>query len=121
MYCSHCGKQNPDTSSFCSYCGQSLTTAARPIQNVPYTQKKLSGLAVVLSFFWPGLGQMYNGQIGKGILLLILQGALIVFGVLTLVFLIGFPILLGAFALWAWNLYDAYNTAERINRGEISV
>jgi TM2 domain-containing membrane protein YozV len=29
--------------------------------------KKNPGVAAFLSFFWPGLGQIYNGQIAKGI------------------------------------------------------
>jgi len=35
---------------------------------------KNPSIAVVLSFFWPGLGQIYNGEIGKGILFLIAAG-----------------------------------------------
>jgi TM2 domain-containing membrane protein YozV len=69
---------------------------------------KNPGVAVVLSFFIPGLGQIYNGQIMKGILFIILASA---FGFLTVV-LIGY-ILYPLF--WIYNLYDAYNTAMEIN------
>lgn len=122
MYCPHCGKQNDDTVSFCSSCGKPLNAGTQQPQAASsYAARKSSGIAVVLSFFWMGLGQLYNGQIGKGILLMFLEPVLIIFGFFTLIFLIGFPILLGAFVLWVWNLYDAYNTAERLNRGEIKV
>lgn len=70
--------------------------------------QKNSGLAAVLSFFFTGLGQIYNGQIGKGILFIFVQ--LINIG-LMFVF-IGFftyPI------VWIWGMVDAYKTAERIN------
>ncbi len=63
----------------------------------------------MLSFLIPGLGQMYNGEIGKGILFLILA---FVFAALMIV-LIGFilyPI------LWLYGIYDAYNTAKKINQ-----
>lgn len=43
-------------------------------QAVPYElrQRQWSpGVAIVLSFFFPGLGQMYRGKIGRGILWLI--------------------------------------------------
>jgi len=66
-------------------------------------------VAAVLSFFWCGLGQIYNGEIGKGLLFLIVQ----VLNVLLMFVLIGFvtgPI------CWIWSMVDAYNTAERINR-----
>lgn len=70
--------------------------------------RKNPGVAVVLSFFIPGLGQIYNGQIMKGIIFIILAS---VFGFLTEV-LIGY-ILYPLF--WIYNLYDAYNTAKVIN------
>lgn len=69
---------------------------------------KNPGIAAVLSFFIPGLGQIYNGQIMKGIIFIVLAS---IFGALTLV-LIGY-ILYPLF--WIYNLYDAYNTAKRIN------
>lgn len=112
MHCPHCGKPNDDVARFCTACGKPL--AAVPSR----TPAKSSGVAVVLSFFWTGLGQMYNGQIGKGIVLMILQLVLLTVGALTLLFGIGIILLIAAVVLWAWNLFDAYNTAERINRGE---
>lgn len=70
---------------------------------------KNPGIAAVLSFFWTGVGQIYNGQIVKG---LILIGVQILNGLLMFL-LIGFityPL------VWIWGMYDAYKTAERINR-----
>lgn len=55
------------------------------------------------------VGQIYNGQILKG---LILIGVQILNGLLMFL-LIGFityPL------FWIWGMYDAYKTAERINR-----
>lgn len=75
---------------------------------------KSPGLAAVLSFFWPGLGQIYNGQISKGLLFVVLA---VVFGWLMMV-VIGFllyPV------LWVYGIYDAYRTAERINAGRGTV
>jgi len=70
---------------------------------------KSPGVAVVLSFFWCGLGQIYNGEIAKGLLFFIAE----IFNVLLMLVVIGFvtwPL------LWIWSMIDAYNTAERINR-----
>ena len=70
---------------------------------------KNPGIAAVLSFFWTGVGQIYNGQILKG---LILIGVQILNGLLMFL-LIGFityPL------VWIWGMYDAYKTAERLNR-----
>jgi len=69
---------------------------------------KNPGLAAVLSFFWMGLGQIYNGQIGKGVLFIVAYSI----SLLLMIVLIGFitsPI------LWIWGMYDAYKCAEKIN------
>ena len=75
-------------------------------------ERKSEGLAAVLSFLFVGLGQIYNDEIGKGILFIIVG----VIAVLTLFILIGF-ILYPLF--WIYNIYDAYNTAKGINAGRI--
>lgn len=72
--------------------------------------QKNPGLAAVLSFLITGLGQIYNGQIGKGIGLLI---AAVVSAALCTV-IIGFVLLP---IIWIYGIYDAYKTAEKINQG----
>ncbi len=70
---------------------------------------KDSGLAVVASFFITGLGQLYNGQVGKAVAFF---GAQVVSAFLIFV-LIGF---VTTPALWIWSMVDAYRSAEEINR-----
>jgi len=70
--------------------------------------RKNPGLAAVLSFFISGLGQIYNGQIGKGIALIIAEGI----AALLCMVMVGFVLLP---AVWIYGIYDAYKTAERIN------
>jgi TM2 domain-containing membrane protein YozV len=70
--------------------------------------RKNPGVAAVLSFFFSGLGQIYNGQIGKGLLFISAQTV----SLFLMFILIGFitsPI------IWIWGMVDAYRTAERIN------
>lgn len=67
------------------------------------------GIAAVLSFFWTGVGQIYNGQIVKGIILILIQ----MVNVALMFILIGF---ITYFIVWIWGMYDAYKTAERMNR-----
>ena len=69
---------------------------------------KSPGVAAVLSFFWCGLGQIYNGQIGKGIFMMIcyLISCLLIF---VLIGLLTTPI------LWIWGMVNAYSTADRQN------
>jgi len=74
----------------------------------PPTFYKNPGLAAVLSFFYMGLGQIYNGQIGKGIAFIV---AYTVSWILIFV-LIG---LLTTPILWIYGMYDAYKSAEKVN------
>lgn len=67
------------------------------------------GIAALLSFLLPGLGQIYNGQIITGFVYLALA---IPIGVLCF-FIVGF---IFAIPLWIISVYDAYHTAERKNR-----
>jgi TM2 domain-containing membrane protein YozV len=69
---------------------------------------KSPGLAAVLSFFICGLGQIYNGQILKGLIFLVAY--LISWWMMYII--IGFittPI------LWIWGIVDAYRKAQKIN------
>jgi len=54
--------------------------------------------AAILSLFFPGMGQCYNGQLMKGLLILITS--------ITI-----FP--------WIYGIYDAYTTADLMNKGEL--
>jgi TM2 domain-containing membrane protein YozV len=121
MFCATCGSQVDGAQGFCSKCGnrigssQAITTtpgfapAVAPVQQVVLVKaQKNPGVAAVLSFFWSGLGQIYNGEIGKGVLLLIVY----IVSWWMMFIIIGFvttPI------LWIYGMIDAYRTAERIN------
>ena len=72
---------------------------------------KNPGLATILSFFFSGLGQFYNGQFFKGIMFLVVQ----VINILLMSILIGF-ILYPVF--WIWGMIDAYKSAEKINAAD---
>ncbi len=103
-FCQNCGFEMPRSSKFCPECGYSTTGS--PNRN----NQKSPGLAAVLSFLIVGLGQIYLGLTKKGILLFI--GA-IISGVLMLVFIGWITWLL----IWGYGIYDAYNSAEKINQG----
>lgn len=76
-------------------------------------------LSLILSFFIPGLGQVYNGQLLKGVIILVLYVALwMISGVLMFV-LIGFCTMVLPVLVWLYAMYDGYSVANRINRGEI--
>lgn len=57
---------------------------------------KNSGVAAVLSFIFCGLGQLYNGQIFKGLVIIFFAG-------LSLLFIV-----LGAVLIYFWFLQQAF-------------
>jgi TM2 domain-containing membrane protein YozV len=69
---------------------------------------KSAGLAAVLSFFISGLGQIYNGQILKGLVIIVVQ---IINAALTTILIGWIPLAI----VWVWAIIDAYREAERIN------
>jgi TM2 domain-containing membrane protein YozV len=105
-YCPDCGAEliNPDA-EICPNCGGRLKPVPAP------EQKKNPVIALILSIIVTGLGQIYNDQLGKGILSFI---SALFFGLLIFV-IIGI-ILLPIW--WIIGIVDAYKTAELINQGK---
>ena len=108
-YCSNCGAQIDANAEICPKCGVRIFPAPTLTRTLP-VERKSEGIAAVLSFFIPGLGQIYNGQISKG-LVMIIAGFFIALSMILLIGLILYPI------YWIWNIYDAYSTAKKINAG----
>jgi TM2 domain-containing membrane protein YozV len=65
-------------------------------------------LALIVSFFIPGVGSMVNGEIGKGVGILV--GWIVSF--LLTIIVIGF---LGMLGFWIWGMVDAYTGAQKWN------
>ena len=68
-------------------------------------KKKNPAVAAGLSLLFNGLGQAYNGQFARGVLVLL--GSLL--GL--------FVMIVPGVAIWAWGVYDAYRTAKGMNEG----
>lgn len=92
-----------------------------------------AGIAAVLSFIFTGLGQVYNGHIAKGLFLMFITiitmmitvlGAVIVCYAVLRGSILGNNSILGITLMVVglvtmvivgiYNIYDAYNTAKRI-------
>lgn len=73
----------------------------------PSSPRKDPMIAAAASVVWGGMGQAYNGQYGKG--LLFFTGVMV--GLLAL--------LVPGIIVWAYGIYDAYVTAQRVNDGAV--
>lgn len=73
----------------------------------PVVGEKNPAFAAGLSLLFPGLGQVYNGETGKGVLVL--------FGVLAGLLVMLIP----GIAVWLFGIYDAWATARRMNAGTV--
>ncbi len=111
-YCPHCGeKLKSKNAKICMNCGCELKPSKK--------EEKNPTLAAILSFFIVGLGQIYNGQIMKGIILFLAHGGMwVVAFLLSIVYFIGCFLMPIPLIIYIYSIYDAYKTAERINAGE---
>ncbi|MWV41922.1 hypothetical protein FYC77_17315 [Natrialba swarupiae] len=78
-------------------------------------------LSAIISFFIPGVGQIYNGQTKRGGIIL---GAYVVFWIVvfvTMLLFIGFLLMFLSPLFHIGAAADAYLQAGKINDGEITV
>lgn len=82
----------------------------------PAVKKKRPLLASFLSFLAPGIGQYYNDQWQKALILL---AAYFILGVIAVYFMLQtlgvflVPVLI---VIWLFSIYDAFREAKKINR-----
>lgn len=136
MYCSNCGAEIPEDGEFCSKCGTSVNGGGfnQSYKNPQYViPMKSAGIAAVLSFIFTGLGQIYLGKIGRGLLLIcggiviatcsmvavfsgfVIDGAgeIIDYQGMSAAWILIISII--AIAYWVWQIYDAYKLANEYN------
>lgn len=103
-----CGSEILIKAEICPKCG--VRVAPLP-PTFPPIKRKNRDTALILSFLIIGLGQIYNGQVGKGIGLIIGQ-ILIVSSMVAMFGPFGF--LIGVL-IPIYSIVDAYETADKIN------
>ncbi len=85
------------------YADNASMVRTQPIQDpLMASMQKSVGLAVVLSFLIPGLGQIYAGKTGRGLAFLV-------------GFFIGLLFFLPGVIIWIFGMIDANNIAKRYN------
>lgn len=118
MFCAQCGAPNDASAKFCFKCGAALSTVAAPVPAPPVADPRVRGaavptaagpglptqsnpvLATILSLFIPGVGQLINSDMKKGVVMFVLA-------VVLFVPTVG----VGSFAVSIWSAVDAYRVA----------
>ena len=108
-FCRNCGAVISDRAEICPECG----VRQRPPPNSSLdsaVDDVLGGgnpfVAAVLSALFPGLGQLYNRQLEKGIAL-VAAGMVAALSTIIVVGIVLYPV------VWLYAIYDAYRVAER--------
>ena len=107
--CKNCGNEIYEKTDICPHCGTHLRVVVT----------KNPGIAAVLSFFIPGLGQIYDGEIIIGIAFFIIELLLIIVGVSlirTSQIREGAAFMIVNLIFWAYNIYRGYKIAEEENK-----
>ena len=123
-YCSNCDEPLKKYAVVCSNCGKPAAYPNKPEEKVSIerveqvyetpkyeasrnapVQSKEPLLALVFSFVFVGLGQVYNGKFWRGIFFMLST-------------FIGLVLIIPGLVAWVWAMYDAHKEAEAINNGD---
>ena len=85
--------------------------------NVIIPNKKEPVISLILSLVIPGLGEIYNVQIKKGIILFIAFLVSLALIYVTIQSPIGWCFMIFPIALWLYGMFDAFSEAKKINDG----
>jgi len=133
-YCSKCGNMAKEGAQFCDRCGAPLGGGYQQPYGqpaypgyAPYRPQKEPLIAVILSILLPGIGQVYAGRVGRGILIFLLVPLLSVMPALSLfaivsvsnfgaIWTLAIIVSIIAFIVYVWQIVDAYRCVEEYNR-----
>src|SRR5262249_3849899 len=115
MFCAKCGAENPEAARFCAKCGTAISApvavpaaapvvetmrGAAPVAAAAAPTDKTPWVRALLSFFIRGLGQVYNGDVKKGVVMFVVAvlGLWLTGGLLSV-------------AVWIWGMVDGWQVA----------
>jgi TM2 domain-containing membrane protein YozV len=115
-FCRDCGEVVSAAAEICPHCG--VRQRAPPQSSVESAIDDLVEggnpfVAALLSALFPGLGQLYNRDLERG-LAFIVGSMLALLSALVLVGFLLYP------AVWVYSIYDAYTRAERVDAPDLS-
>jgi TM2 domain-containing membrane protein YozV len=100
----------PPQAQYGVYGQQNMPPGGYPVAGQqPVVAPRSPAIALLLSFFIPGLGSMVNGRVGIGALIL----GLYILGYILILVFVGIFVVIG---VWIWGMIDAYQAAQAWNR-----
>ena len=102
VYCWHCGETIAERAEICPHCGV-RQRRGRTLDEIAAGGNPF--VAALASFIFPGLGQLYNRELEKGVAI----AALFLVSLASVFVLVGF---VAAPIVWLYAIYDAYRVAD---------
>src|SRR6266487_2256014 len=133
-FCSNCGeKLDPNAEGKCPKCGVDLQVGyvqqTPVVEQLPHKSPRTAALIALIGglFGLPGIGHIYVGKVGRGIVILII--GIILYALVALVatsifngqrpigmeWLIIIGIIIGYFVLFIWQIFKAKKLAKKFN------
>ncbi len=113
--CGRCGTPLPNPSATCPHCGSSPARDSGLRYSTPRRKSPFRATALAIV---PGMGHVYLGHNLKGLFFLLACGGLEFIGLdldLSVIGgLVGVPLGVGGFGLYAYQMFDAYREAKRL-------
>lgn len=106
--CPKCSQELSDAVESCPSCGMEFGVEEK---------EKSVKVAAIASLIFPGLGQFYNVQVGKGILFLILGALSAGYIYYYAISVVIFQPMIFIIIFWTYNIYDAFSTAKKTTKG----
>lgn len=117
-FCDKCGSELKDNAKFCDKCGSEVkfTSPTQNNSNVPnipiQVEEKSMAIAMIISFFFTGLGICYAGDVVKGLIIFVCS---IIISILT-IFLGLFKFSFINIIIWIVGLILTYTEVEKVNQ-----
>jgi len=106
--CCYCDEVVNQEAMKCRHCGEFLDEELRQARleesGLSTRSAFCRGLAAVLSTVWPGLGQIFQGRLAMGFIIM-----LAMFGIVGMAITSTWMMFSVAFVVYVGNIFDAYN------------
>ena len=119
-FCTKCGAEVSESDKFCRGCGAALLTRVTPSVAIKRKDRGITLLLAILlgliGFY--GMGHVYLGRVGRGIVFLIADWfiSIIAAVLLFVIWPIAILLFIGSLILFFWQIFDANSLVQHYNK-----